>query len=126
MKKTISAILAAAIAASALTAGGISVSAEENSKNYIYGDADLDGAVTVGDCTLVQKASVGLEEFSGLQKQIADVDGSGDITVLDASCIQRYIAGYTKKTGKTGEEFTPQTQHRLLKSVKATENSGLK
>ena len=41
MKKSISAILAAAIAASALTAGGISASAEENSKNYIYGDAAL-------------------------------------------------------------------------------------
>lgn len=118
MKKLISAILAAAIAASVLTAGGISVSATESNKNYIYGDADLDGAVTVGDCTLVQKASVGITELSDLQKQIADVDGSGDISVLDASCIQRYIAGYTQKTGKTGEEFIAQTQHRLLKSVK--------
>ena len=94
MKKTISAILAAAIAASALTAGGISVSAEENSKNYIYGDADLDGAVTVGDCTLVQKASVGLEEFSGLQKQIADVDGSGEVNIDDATILQEFLAEY--------------------------------
>lgn len=114
MKKAISALLAAAIAASALLTGGITVSAAESDKVYLYGDADLDGVISVTDCTLIQKAAVGLTVLS----DIADVDGDGKITILDASCVQRYLAGYTKKTGRTGEEYTANTQHRLVKSVK--------
>ena len=76
MKKTIIAILAMTIAASALAVCGFSASAEKNT-GCLYGDADLDGKVSINDATLIQQAAIGLAEFTDTQKQLADVDGDG-------------------------------------------------
>ncbi len=118
MKKTIRAIISVAIAASALTTGNASVFAAENNTGYIYGDVDLDGVISVGDATLIQLALSDFAEFSDMQEQLADVDGDGRVSVHDATCIQNYLAEFTTGTGKTGEDFSAQTQHRLLSSVK--------
>ncbi len=118
MKKTIRAILSAAIAASVLAVGNFSAFAAENNTSCLYGDADLDGTISVSDTTLIQQNLSGFVEFSDMQKQLADVDGDGRVSVFDVTCIQLYLAEYTSNIGKTGEEFFSQTQHRLLKSVK--------
>lgn len=115
LKKIISIFLAATIAAS--TVGGISVYAAENNTGYLYGDANIDGVISVSDATLIQQAAVGLAALTEIQKQLADVDGDGSVSVSDVTCVQKYLAQHTAGCGKTGKEFAAQTQHRLLKSV---------
>ena len=71
---------------------------------YLIGDVDLDGEITVIDATLIQRADVKLIQLDELQRQLADVDFDGEVTVIDSTCIQRYIAKI-KGCGKTGEYF---------------------
>ncbi len=40
-----------------------------------------------------QKYIVGIEKLTELQKKSADVNGDGDISVVDATLIQKYIVG---------------------------------
>ena len=60
---------------------------------YLYGDADQSGAVTVKDATLVQKHCSDLEALSVLAQQIAKVTGNANLTVRDATEIQKKVAG---------------------------------
>lgn len=73
--------------------------------NPLYGDVTGDGAVTISDVTLIQRACVSLNLLSTFQQELADVDGDGVVSVLDALCIQRYIAEYTSGCGSTGESY---------------------
>ena len=59
--------------------------------------------MTIDDATLIQKAAIDLIGFTNLQKQLADVNGDGRVSVLDTTCIQKYVAEYTTGCGKTGE-----------------------
>lgn len=70
-----------------------------------YGDADLDGAVTVADATLIQKASLDLVKFSDLHNTLSDVNGDGRVSILDVTCVQKYLAKYQSGFGKTGELY---------------------
>ncbi|MER2081488.1 MAG: dockerin type I domain-containing protein [Ruminococcus sp.] len=70
-----------------------------------YGDANLDGEITVADATLIQKAAVGLLLFPDLPTAMADVNGDGKVSILDVTCIQKYAARYAQDTGRTGELF---------------------
>ena len=55
---------------------------EDETKNaLVYGDVNIDGAVTVIDATDIQKYIVGLEEFTADSKSVADVDSDGIISV---------------------------------------------
>ncbi len=72
-------------------------------KSYIYGDANLDGVITVDDVTLIQKASLNIVALDDIATAISDVNDDGKITVADATLIQKYLSrGYTN-TGRTGE-----------------------
>ena len=62
-------------------------------KDYLLGDVNGDGQVTVVDATLIQKYISGLVTFSDTQKAAADVNGDGSVSVIDATLIQKYIAG---------------------------------
>ena len=75
--------------------------------------------MTVVDATLIQKAGINLISFTGLQKQLADVDGDGKVTILDVTCVQKYLAGYTNGYGKTGEAMRQEAdaEYTLVKSV---------
>lgn len=70
----------------------------------VYGDVNIDGAVTVIDATDIQKYIVALEEFTADSKSVADVDGDGIISVTDATSIQKYIVGLNN-CGKVGQQF---------------------
>ncbi len=119
MKKSICAVLSAAILTSAFTFGGFSVYAAET--DYRYGDVNLDGTIDVDDVTLIQKAVALIENFNDTQSLVADVNRDGEVTVTDATCVQRYIAGMSNGKGKTGEKLSSVTKHRLVKSVAAYE-----
>ncbi|MGN0491319.1 dockerin type I repeat-containing protein [Ruminococcus sp.] len=62
-------------------------------KDYMLGDVNNDGKISVLDATEIQKYIAGLVTFSSAQLSAGDVNGDGIITVADATQIQKYIAG---------------------------------
>lgn len=60
--------------------------------NYIYGDINQDGDVTIQDATLLQKYATKLAELNDVQKECAMFDHMDKITVKSATKIQKYIA----------------------------------
>lgn len=60
--------------------------------NYIYGDINQDGEVTVQDVTLLQKYVTKLAELNDVQKECAMFDHMDKITVKSATKIQKYVA----------------------------------
>ena len=58
-----------------------------------YGDADLDGEITIKDATLIQKAVALLVTLSNNEKYYADINDDGEINIKDATDIQKYVAG---------------------------------
>ncbi len=62
---------------------------------YTYGDADLDGTVTIKDATLIQKYSAQLPDadLEGTAFAQANVSGDAAVNVRDATYIQKFIAG---------------------------------
>ena len=61
---------------------------------YQPGDANLDGVISVADATLIMKSNVGLEELTDQQLELADYDGNGVVNVMDATELQKMLAGY--------------------------------
>ncbi len=61
---------------------------------YLYGDADLDGKVTIKDATLIQKYSAELAgaELEGVAFTQANVSGDAAVNVRDATYIQKFVA----------------------------------
>ena len=70
---------------------------------YILGDADGDGAVSILDATCIQRRLVNLPVASFVERA-ADVDGDG-LNILDATQVQRYLAGFQNPYG-IGQSFT--------------------
>ncbi len=61
---------------------------------YIKGDADMNGVVNVNDVTAIQRHVAEYEMMNELQVKAADVTGDSDLTVADATYLQRYLAEY--------------------------------
>ena len=68
----------------------------------LFGDADGDGTITINDATLIQEAAIGLVVFTDRQKMLSDVNDDGRVSVLDVTCVQKYIAEHQTGFGKTG------------------------
>lgn len=59
---------------------------------YLYGDADCDGEVSVIDVSCIQR-KINKMEFAGeINLNCAVVSGSNELSVIDATLIQRYLA----------------------------------
>ncbi|MBE6825175.1 MAG: hypothetical protein E7513_07540 [Ruminococcaceae bacterium] len=58
----------------------------------IYGDADLDGSVSIFDATKIQQYCAYIIKFNEAQLKCADVNASGSATIMDVTHIQRYLA----------------------------------
>lgn len=67
----------------------------KNTPEYLYGDADLDGIVTVMDATLIQQYCALLEDLSATSLLTADANGNGTVSVMDATHVQRFVADLT-------------------------------
>lgn len=117
MKKFLCAVLSAALVTASVVPAFAADAGESLSADFIYGDVDGDGRVTITDVTLLQMHLAGLSVPDGFVLEAADVDGGG-VSVTDVTCIQKYVAKYASGTGKTGEKYAVETVHRLLKSVK--------
>ena len=67
------------------------------SDNYLLGDLDGDGTISVGDSRTVLNYSVGNETPSARQFVLSDVDGDGTVTVADSRHILRYATALITK-----------------------------
>jgi subtilisin family serine protease len=57
------------------------------------GDVNMDGEVTAGDATLVQRYIVGLPIEGEFNENLADVNGDGEITSADVTAILQIVVG---------------------------------
>ena len=98
MKKAIYIFLAVALMLS------VSINAFSATK-YVIGDANRDGSVSITDATTIQLYLVGDYKADADFINRADVDADKDISVIDATYIQRLIAQIIDKL--PGEEKEP-------------------
>ncbi len=92
---------------------------------YLYGDADMDGKVTIKDATLIQKYSADLEELEGTAFTQANVSGDAAVNVRDATYIQKFVAGLLElfpieEAGLAAVGATAAELNTLLSTVKKT------
>lgn len=66
---------------------------ETKETEFLIGDADLDGKLTVLDATLIQMFLVGKKTLEGDALKAADADLDGGVSILDASLIQMLLVG---------------------------------
>lgn len=60
--------------------------------NTLYGDADLDGNVTITDATCIQLHLAKLQTLTGQKLTNAKVSGNEDLTIMDTTLIQQFLA----------------------------------
>ncbi len=61
--------------------------------DYLIGDADGDGELSVLDASLIQMYLVGKKDLIGIALKAADADLDGEVSVMDASLIQMILVG---------------------------------
>ena len=74
--------------------------------SYLYGDVNYNGEIDIDDASLIQRAGIDLAKLTDTQKALADVNADGRVSILDVTCVQKYLAEYTSGTGKTGAAYT--------------------
>lgn len=67
---------------------------EQKKSDYVIGDVNLDGTVSILDATVVMKANVGMEFLTEQQTKLADLNNDGLVNVVDATEIQKKLAGF--------------------------------
>lgn len=73
--------------------------------NYIFGDADLSGDVSINDVTSIQKFAAAKTDYFIYQKDLADVDSDGEVNIKDATVLQKNLAG-TETNSAVGEAYS--------------------
>ncbi len=82
-----------------LEAAGVLPTIPAEKSEYLVGDSDGSGKITISDATTIQKHLAGLITFSSEEQQLAaDSDRSGNINVKDATEIQKFLAGLLTET----------------------------
>lgn len=66
---------------------------EPSTPDFVIGDADQDGVVSVMDATEIQLYAASKKQLSDIALLAADADGDGVVTVMDATEIQLFKAG---------------------------------
>lgn len=62
-----------------------------NGTKYVYGDVNLDGTVDAEDVELALQCVGHSAALTDIQKKVVDVTKDGEITVIDATGIQKYV-----------------------------------
>ena len=68
--------------------------ATSDEPKYQIGDTNLDGIVSIGDVTAIQRYLAELETFTDEQIALADTNGDGEINISDATHLQMYLAEF--------------------------------
>lgn len=85
IKRAVSLLISAAMAAAVIVASPLRASAA----NMLMGDVNGDGKVSLKDATLTQKIQLGLVTELDDHRRVGDLDGNGEINLADAYLIQR-------------------------------------
>ena len=64
---------------------------------------NTDGNITISDVTMIQRAAADLVQLTSGQKSLADVNGDGVVDVIDATCLQKFLAEFFDGTGNAGQ-----------------------
>ena len=72
---------------------------DERKDDFIPGDVNLDGKVTIDDATMIQQYLAKLIDFDDAQKKAADANADGEITIDDTTAIQLYLADMIDRLG---------------------------
>lgn len=64
-------------------------------KDKLVGDAYLDGDVNSADVMFIQRYDINLVNSSDISLETADCNKDGIISLRDATCIQKYMVGYS-------------------------------
>ncbi len=87
--KIISLVVAFILVLGCVTVGAESFSVPEV---LLFGDVDMDGAVTVKDATAIQKGIAELTYLTSVQRFLCDPDKTG-VSIKNTTDIQKHIAG---------------------------------
>ena len=60
----------------------------------LIGDTNLDGIVSIGDVTAIQRHLAELATFNDEQLALADTNGDGKVDISDATHLQKYLAEF--------------------------------
>ena len=69
---------------------------DEEELEFLIGDANGDGRISIADATIIQKYLAKIGSMSEEKLKIADISGDGRISVADATIIQKRLAGLIK------------------------------
>ena len=70
---------------------------------YLFGDADGDGRITVKDSTAIQRHLAEYEALDEAALSAADTNGDGSVTIDDVTCLQMFLAEYDIALGRQAE-----------------------
>ncbi len=76
-----------------------------DAEQYMVGDTDGDGQITIIDATTIQLHLANLQMLEGVGALAADCDEEGQITIMDVTLIQLYLASKDEGT-KIGQIVT--------------------
>ena len=68
----------------------------------LIGDVDMDGQITIGDATIIQRHLAELTALTGDALIAADCDGDGRVAIKDVTLILKKNAEYTDEIGRVG------------------------
>lgn len=69
----------------------------------LYGDANLDGIITIEDATLIQKIGINMAKTDYKVNLLSDVNNDGRVSVVDATYVQKYLAELNYDTKSVGK-----------------------
>ena len=120
-KRITSALLSSAMLISACAIG---VSALEENTTVIFGDINLDNAVSIIDSTELQKYlanMVSLDKLTEIDKNLLDTNNDGAVNIEDATELQKHLADL-QANEKIGKQtiWQPATQKLWVVDVPAS------
>lgn len=93
---------------------------------YILGDTDLNGEISIDDVILIQKYIADITQFESSQLKVADVTADKDISIDDATDIQKYLAGLSSKLGEHLKKQLPSNiSSEISDEIKEDERLGI-
>ncbi|MDR0913897.1 MAG: CotH kinase family protein [Oscillospiraceae bacterium] len=106
-KKLLSLLLAVILGVTAFSGLTSVFAAEEDATQYVYGDANMDGRVSIEDVTAIQSHLAQLTIFNRDAENLADVDGAYGVNIVDATVLQKYLA-HIDGNDRIGDTYNPE------------------
>ena len=119
--KTISKIVPTLLSASLLITP---CCVSEAMHDYLMGDTDTDGVVSIIDATLIQQRIAEFALSSTIDASAADVDSDGELTIMDATAIQLWLAELNTCC-PIGEWFSHSCEEKVSEPVSTSDGKSV-